>query len=571
MKIRIGIRKKLMIPVLLMFLVFAISLSAVIYNVSREKFIKQGGNEAISVASLIGHMIDSKEIEAIMQTETEKEEACYKKIYKFAEQMIEKTGATYIYMVGDYNGTYKYFFANNEETPFLEDLEPEYYSEVELALHGKAYATSTIDVSEYGKLITAWIPVVNEEGKTVAALGIDYDVEYIYQEISSMLEKIAVLTAVIIFSSLIIIYLIIRRMSRQLKRVDNKLEELVSSNGNLTKKIEIIGNDEISDIGQKINRLLEYIQEVIKNIAGVTSKMSDSVQMNRKLVNGSVSDLKRVSASTQEVNAMIEETYANTKTITSVVDVEKELLKSIYGDIFDGKELMEEIKSRAATISKKAEGKGAELEEAAQKMSASVNEKISQANEVEKITELSKKILEVANKTSMLSLNASIEAARAGEAGKGFSVVAKEISKLSEDTMNTAKEIQQISDTIILVVEELAKEAGNMVDYISDKTLASYNTLREVGTDYVESSEKAYSFFEGMNDKSVKMEQGMTDIVDAVKVIYEDAKQCAEGIEEVSNLTVNLQANLNATEHQAEENENMMCDLETEVCKFIID
>ncbi|SET15271.1 methyl-accepting chemotaxis protein [[Clostridium] polysaccharolyticum] len=569
MKIRISIRKKLMIPVLLMFLLFSVSLSVMIYHISRDKFIKQGQNEAISVASLIGHMIAPEEVEAIMQSE--KEEACYEKIFKFAEQMIEKTGATYIYMVGDYNGTYKYFFANNEETSFYQDLEPEYYREVELALQGKAYATSTIDVSQYGKLITAWIPVVNKEGTVVAALGIDYDVEYICKEISSMLQKIAVLTAVMLFISFIIIYLIIRQMCRQLKRVDNKLEELVSSNGDLTKKIEIAGNDEISDISQKINHLLEYIQEVIKNIAGVTSQMSNSVQNNRKLVSGSVCDLKQVSASTQEVNAMMEETYANTKTITSVVDVEKELLSNIYNDIYDGKGLMEEIKCRAAAISKKAEGKGAELEEMAQKMSASVNEKISKANEVEKINELSKKILEVANKTGMLSLNASIEAARAGEAGKGFSVVAKEISKLSEDTMNTAKEIQQISDMIILVVEELAKEAGNMMDYISQKTLASYNTLREVGTDYVDSSEKAYSFFEGMHDKSVKMEQGMTGIVDSVKVIYENAKQCAEGMEEVSRLTVNLQENVNETEHQAEENEKMMSDLETEVSKFIID
>lgn len=60
---------------------------------------------------------------------------------------------------------------------------------------------------------------------------------------------------------------------------------------------------------------------------------------------------------------------------------------------------------------------------------------------VHRITDL---IASVAEKTHLLSLNASIEAARAGEAGRGFSVVAEEIRKLAESATRSAEQIAEL-------------------------------------------------------------------------------------------------------------------------------
>lgn len=569
MKIKLGIGKKLLIPVMLMFLLFSILLCIVIYNVSQAKFIKQGGNEAASVASMIGFVLSQENVEAILQQGND--EAEYKKIFELSEQMVESTGATYIYMVADYDGAYKYFFANNEEESFIEDLEEEYCSEVKPVFEGKTIVPPFIDVSEYGKLMTAWVPVKNQKGEVIAALGVDYDAEYVYQNIMGLIQKVVILAGIMLILFSVIVTLIVRRMVKQLKCVDRKLEELVSSNGDLTQKIEVKGNDEISHISTKINNLLEYIHEVIRSISNVTDNMSDSIQNSRKLVDISVSDLEDVSASTEEVNAMIEETYSNIQMITSVVDMEKDLLQDVYNDISHGKDLMEDIRKRANVISQEAQGAGSEIEETTERMSTSVKDKITKANEVKKINELTKKILDIADNTSMLSLNASIEAARAGDAGKGFSVVAMEISKLSEDTTTTAMEIQQISETIITVVEELSTEAGNMMDYIADETLGSYERLCKVGGEYADSSEKAYQFFDSMNHKSAKMEKGMQDIADAIGIIYEDSRECALGVEGVAKRTASLKNTFDATDEQTGENEKMMERLQNEVGKFVIE
>ena len=79
----------------------------------------------------------------------------------------------------------------------------------------------------------------------------------------------------------------------------------------------------------------------------------------------------------------------------------------------------------------------------------------------EKISKASEMITGVANQTRLLALNASIEAARAGEAGKGFAVVAGEISALSDQSDQSAKEITEL-------IQTLSDESGRMLEIMKE-------------------------------------------------------------------------------------------------------
>ena len=102
------------------------------------------------------------------------------------------------------------------------------------------------------------------------------------------------------------------------------------------------------------------------------------------------------------------------------------------------------------------------------------------AKEIEKAVDESMTIINsiqsIANRTNLLSLNASIEAARAGEAGRGFAVVAGEVQNLAKSTKDTTDNISKILQDINLSVREML----NRISQISDTMINENQGMQEI-------------------------------------------------------------------------------------------
>ena len=100
---------------------------------------------------------------------------------------------------------------------------------------------------------------------------------------------------------------------------------------------------------------------------------------------------------------------------------------------------------------------------------------------------------------------------KAGEAGKGFAVVADEIRKLADESRNTANGIQNISKMVTESVENLAGNAGKMLDFVNQDVLNDYKGMVESGETY--------------NEDAVQMNEMMQDLQSVAENLRRAANQ----------------------------------------------
>ena len=177
-------------------------------------------------------------------------------------------------------------------------------------------------------------------------------------------------------------------------------------------------------------------------------------------------------------------------------------------------------------------------------------------------------ILEIAEETNLLALNASIEAARAGEAGRGFAVVAGEIGKLAQNSANAAAKIQEVSKTVMEAVEALSAETGNMVTFIETTAMNGYDKLMETCETYSEDADNLQRTMVHFEEQSMELQKNISEVDDAIKAVDFAMEENAKGVSGVTETVSGLTQNMMTLEEQANKNQQVSEELDNEVHKF---
>lgn len=170
-----------------------------------------------------------------------------------------------------------------------------------------------------------------------------------------------------------------------------------------------------------------------------------------------------------------------------------------------------------------------------------------------KIKEVTGMIASIAEETNLLSLNASIEAARAGEQGRGFAVVAAQIQKLAEQSNESAKQIEAITDLLIRDSEEAVETMNTVREIIDEQSINVERTgigFADVKTG-IDNSIDSVKIISNSMDKLDEARGGVVDVVQNLTAIaQENAASTQEtlasvtevmaSIDEVSGQSVNL-------------------------------
>lgn len=279
----------------------------------------------------------------------------------------------------------------------------------------------------------------------------------------------------------------------------------------------------------------DRVREVFSDVQENASVLANSMGDVGKRIQSVASETMNMSSVMEEFSASLQEMSANITELSDSMEEMDESFTQMSEEAQDGKDYAQDSNNTAYDIMKRSEIQRREVEAMAEQVEASMLQKIEESKKAERILDLTRDILEIADQTNLLALNASIEAAHAGDAGRGFAIVADEINKLSVMTSTTAKEISEISSTVLNAVTQLAEEANKVVEFMKDKTVGSYTELVEVGHKYQGDSKIMFDKMQDFAYIASSLSESLDEATKTIESIRISAMESANAVGEFTN------------------------------------
>lgn len=566
---RFSIRARILIGMLAVSITMGVVMLIASYKILSQQYRNNAVNAAQSMANIGAAMVDGDIFKGLEIGETKT--GNYNKIYHQLSYIGNEKTVSAIYTAKESKGKIVYVVdASVKNGKVGDSVDSKYQAEMEKALGTSGgYSNGNIQKEGSDYIITSYAQIKDVSGKVVGIVGVDYNADDIMNSLNYIVKVSTIIMLILNAIAVVFAFYVSGGITKGIKKVNKKIVDLVSNNGDLTQKVEVNTNDEVGDIADSINQFLEYIRQVVINISKNSNNLSSAVRIALDSSVKTNDELENVSSTMEEMTAAMEESSANLQQIQMSISGVGDDVTEMNGKTGEGKDYAQNMEKRAVELRNQADVATSDAEEAVENMTKSLDEKINNARDVENIGKLTQTILDIASQTNLLSLNASIEAARAGEAGKGFAVVAGEISNLADNSSNTAKEIQEISESVIGNVRALSDEASNMVEFVKTRTIGGYQKLKETGEQYQQDAVSITEMLAHLEERSNSIKDSMDQVRDAIENVSKAVEESANGITSVATSATEMNENMHSSTEAAKENSNIADQLDSEVNKFI--
>ena len=294
----------------------------------------------------------------------------------------------------------------------------------------------------------------------------------------------------------------------QLKRITAKMKDIHEGEGDLTQRIAITQFDEIGELSDHINRFIGQLNELLQQVAGVSTQVEESSQSMGQSLEQASSVVEEMLASAEQVkkNTARQQDLAGDaqKNFDQLFDSIRSITQNVENQASFIEETSSSIEEMAANIrsvsdaADRANLKAGGLEAVAKEGGKSVSDTITSIREIEgsskRVIQIIAMIQDMTEQTNLLAMNAAIEAAHAGQEGKGFAVVANEVKKLAEDGSDQAKQIVTYIDAMkerITNGVRLSDQANTSLSKISEDTKETADIVQEISAAMKEQSSGA--------------------------------------------------------------------------------
>ncbi|WP_417501261.1 methyl-accepting chemotaxis protein [Marinobacter sp.] len=349
--------------------------------------------------------------------------------------------------------------------------------------------------------------------------------ELLQRQSNGLIKLLLAFQVPLLLVLLIVIAVVLQRLLARLNRLRTSIDDLSAGEADLTRRLPTGKGDELDDIASSTNGFIQYLQGMIKDIAGASGRidqsmasLQDGATNSRQILEAHVGETDQVVTAITELSATSDDVAKDANRTADFVSQVSEQAKESQALVRQATDAMDSLLSRIDGVTAGSD-----------RMRAVVDQ----------ITPMLGTISDIADQTNLLALNAAIEAARAGDQGRGFAVVADEVRALAARTRQSTEEIDSR-------LTDLTKGMEQMVRSIEETR---------------ESSGAA-------SEANERVNRGLDEVASAVQEIQQLSAQIATAAEEQSSVSRQVDANMISIRHmvddlvaQGETNERATADM----------
>jgi len=290
------------------------------------------------------------------------------------------------------------------------------------------------EVRSGGKsLLVSFIPLSDLKGMDWY-IGVVLDQDIVMAAAHTLSWRAVIGTGLGVLLSLLVLGLLVKRLLRPLEQLKDSLADINRGEGDLTRQLPVVGNDEIALVAGEFNQFLHNLKALIGDVKNSSQQVRESTTATSCEADQAA---KRVQVQLQELDQLA---TAMTEMASTAEDVARNAQTAAEAAIAANEETADGV----ALVSRST---GA-IKRLAEEMDATghaINDLSTLSQSIGSIVAV---ITSIADQTNLLALNAAIEAARAGESGRGFAVVADEVRSLASRTQQSTQEIREMIDQL---------------------------------------------------------------------------------------------------------------------------
>ncbi|HLT12920.1 MAG TPA: methyl-accepting chemotaxis protein [Marinobacter sp.] len=353
--------------------------------------------------------------------------------------------------------------------------------------------------------------------RDVALASVQQITDLLAAEVADTAARQTMVGVVVVVIAIALLVLLVRSVTRPLDEIRNRMRNLASAEGDLTRELDIDTHAELIDLAGGFNAFLARLREMINDLKEV------NVQ-----VRGQAVDVGAIARDTDDQTARQHQDIDSVVTAMNEMSAAAGEVAGFAGEAAENARAARDgIRFTQDTLGAALKGVDALAGDMDQASSA-IGHVAQRSEEINRIIEV---IRGIAEQTNLLALNAAIEAARAGEQGRGFAVVADEVRTLASKTRESTDEISGMIDRLkgdvtgaVTVIQSGVDRATSAVDGTREADHSLATVVERIGT-IVEHVTQVATAAEEQSSVSEEINRSLTQIGDAATDLRELAQR----------------------------------------------